>query len=109
MNLSDRLRRLWALTDPLPPEPNVPVIEPEVLPTVEAPFLTFPCKKCDTIIIIQQRLDPGQAAVTICDNCGESWSVFLPQCVIMETEKFPQVWKQTSSKSTKEKKNAKGN
>lgn len=106
MNLSDRLRRLFVnMPDPLPPEPDVPkTIEP-LLPAVEAPFLTFPCKECETIIVIQERLDPGQAAVTTCDNCGESWSVFLPQCVIMKTEDFPQVWKQTSGKAKDAKSN----
>jgi hypothetical protein len=55
------------------------------------PFVEWPCV-CGTLFKLTQALEPGQAAVMNCDNCGTSYSVHLPPIQIHPTEKFEAVW-----------------
>lgn len=80
-----RLKDTWyALRYGLPP----PWPEPEPM----GDWLIFPCAKCQEPVTVIDSLDPGQVAVTKCENCGASWSVFLPKLEIIPTDKFEPVW-----------------
>lgn len=77
-----RLKDTWyALRYGLPPKPKQ-----------QADWLIFPCAKCQEPVVVTDGLDPGQVAVTLCENCGASWSVFLPKLEIIPTDKFEPVW-----------------
>ena len=56
------------------------------------PFLTFECAVCKHTINLMERLEPGQAAVIECDNCGLSWSVYAPPLEVHRTDKFEIIW-----------------
>ena len=101
MSLINRAKRLWMLS--AEPRVTVPIIQTEDVPDVPVaePWQIFPCT-CKEQVKLFPRLEPGQAAVIACDNCGESWSVFLPSIVLRKTEEFPEVWKHTSEKVSDE-------
>lgn len=63
--------------------------------TTPVPFVEFPCP-CGVKLQLDEHLEPGQAAVINCDNCGTSHSVYLPPVQIKPTEKFELVWPFTS-------------
>jgi hypothetical protein len=61
-----------------------------------APFLLFPCvEECGQKVILMERLEPGQAAVLECDNCGESWTVLVPSVEVHKTSEFEAIWEFT--------------
>jgi hypothetical protein len=43
-------------------------------------------------VVLEERLNPGQAAVLKCDNCGLSWSVWNPPLDPIRTDKFEAIW-----------------
>jgi len=65
----------------------------------QKPFLVFQCdaerKGCGEQLLLQEHLEPGQAAVLECENCGTSWSILLPSIEVYRTDEFEQVWKFT--------------
>jgi predicted RNA-binding Zn-ribbon protein involved in translation (DUF1610 family) len=87
------------LNGTLAPAPAILVVErnPKQTATIPDPFLIFPCGKCKEQIILQERLEPGQAAVMLCENCGFSWTVVLPGMVVVETAKYEPVWEKLTA------------
>lgn len=51
-------------------------------------FVTFPYE-CKEQVVLSERLDPGQIAVTDCANCGLKWSVLLPSLQISQVKDQP--------------------
>lgn len=78
------LAAINALTPPRPIEAVLEVAE-------QPPFVTFPCP-CGVELALKYPLEPGQAAVMNCDNCGTSHSLYLPPVQIKPTEQFELVW-----------------
>ena len=94
MNLQQRImsKQVAKLSKQQPPELlTVPKQQSE------EPFLLFPCEKCKEQVTLQDSLQPGQAAVITCDNCGASWTILLPSLQIYDTAKFEQVWRYTAN------------
>lgn len=57
-----------------------------------APYLSFTCEECDGDMELHDRLEPGQAAVLKCENCGESWTIFQPSLEKHKTVDFEMIW-----------------
>lgn len=68
-------------------------------PESKEPFVVFPCP-CGVELQLVETLEPGQAAVINCENCGTSHSVYLPPIQIKPTEQFELVWPFTSKEGT---------
>ncbi|RJR10597.1 hypothetical protein C4588_02905 [Candidatus Parcubacteria bacterium] len=76
----------------------------EYVAAVEAelsePFCRFPCD-CKEQITLFKAINPGEAAVIECDNCGLSWTVYNPTLIIKKTKELPEnlqaVWARLSN------------
>jgi hypothetical protein len=67
----------------------------ELLEVVNA-WAIIQCDKdkggCGQDVEIDKRINQGQVAVVVCDNCGESWSVYSPPLEQYRTDKFEAIW-----------------
>jgi hypothetical protein len=67
---------------------NTAAIEPMPLPQK---FLEFKCK-CGTMLVLDDRIDPGQAAVLRCDNCEETWAIVSPPLEVKSIKEVEALW-----------------
>ena len=55
-------------------------------------FFVFKCEKCGMQLSLPEAIDYGQAAVVVCENCGESWVVYMPSLEVHAVRDFEPIW-----------------
>lgn len=75
-----------------------PEIKAETI--IDTVFVSIPCDCGESITLFEDIL-PGQAAVTRCENCDLSWTIFNPSLVVRKTKELPEnlqkVWRELAN------------